>query len=117
MPEDPIEGTKHFARFTLPNGKAVDGEFLLDGPNTRVVLYMDKHPSPSFEDFASMHADVLARGCLSFLKCLVLTVETTTSSDRERQTYRVHLHPHFVHAWRACLFARYGNQSAGRSGR
>jgi hypothetical protein len=35
MPEDQIEETKHFARFTLPNGEVVDGEFLLDGPNTR----------------------------------------------------------------------------------
>ena len=46
--------------------------------------------------FATLHADVLARGCLSFLKCTVLTVEAITYGDREQQTYRVHIHPHFA---------------------
>ena len=95
MPQDPIEGTKHFARFTLPNGEAVDGEFLLDGPQTRVILYMDRPHSAQSGDFTTVHADLPAIGCLSFLNCIVLAEETTYSS-LERQTHRVRLHPHFA---------------------
>jgi hypothetical protein len=95
MSQDPIDGSKHFARFTLPNGEAVDGEFLLKGPETRVILYMDRPHSAQSADFTTVHADLPARGCLSFLNCIVLGEETSYTS-REQQTHRVRLHPHFA---------------------
>lgn len=95
MPQDPIEGTKHFARFTRPNGEAVDGEFLLDGPQTYVILYLDR---PSFDppgEFSTLHADLPAGRWLSFLKCVRLGAEISRSGA-ERQINRVRLHPHFA---------------------
>jgi hypothetical protein len=95
MSQDPIDGSKHFARFTLPNGEAVDGEFLLDGPQTHVILYMDRPHSAQSGDFTTVHAYLPARGCLSFLNCIVLGEETSYSS-RERLTHRVRFYPHFA---------------------
>jgi hypothetical protein len=95
MLQDPIEGTKHFARFTLPNGDTVDGEFLLDGPQTGVILYVDRLYSPRSVDFATLHADLPANRCLSLLKCIALSGDTS-HSGAGRQIQRVHLYPHFV---------------------
>jgi hypothetical protein len=80
MPQDPIERTKHFARFTLPNGETVDGEFLLDGPQTHVILYMDRPHSARSGDFTTVHADLPAGECLSFLNCNVLGEETFSTT-------------------------------------
>jgi hypothetical protein len=95
MPRDPIEGTKHFARFTLPNGETVDGEFLLDGSQTYVTLYTDKHPSDPSGDFSDLHADLPAGRWLSFLKCVRLGGETS-HTGAEREINRVRLYPHFA---------------------
>jgi hypothetical protein len=95
MLQDPIEGTRHFARFTLPNGDTVDGEFLLDGPQTGVILYVDGLYSPRSVDFATLHADLPAHRCLSFLKCIALSGDASHSGTG-RQIQRLHLFPHFA---------------------
>jgi len=95
MPQDPVEGTKHFARFTLPNGEAVDGEFLLDGPQTCVVLYTDRYPFDRSGNFSILHADLPVGRWLSFLKCVRVGGETSRSGA-ERQINRVRLYPHFA---------------------
>ena len=95
MLQDPIEGTRHFARFTLPNGSTVDGEFLLDGPQTGVVVYVDRLYSPRSVDFATLHADLPADRCLSFLKCIALSGDAS-HSGAGRQIQRLHLFPHFA---------------------
>src|SRR5271166_5219730 len=95
MPQDPIEGTKHFARFTLPNGEAVDGEFLLDGPQSCVILYIDRHHAVRSGDFTTLHASLPVKGWLSFLSCIRLG-EETAYSGQEWQSHRVRLYPHFA---------------------
>jgi hypothetical protein len=95
MPQDPIEGTKHFARFTLSNGEAVDGEFLLDGSQTCVILHTDRHPSGRSGDFSTLHADLPAGRWLSFLKCVRLGGETS-HSGAGRQINRIRLYPHYA---------------------
>jgi hypothetical protein len=95
MPQDRIEGTKHFARFTLPNGEAVDGEFLLDAAQTCVILYTDKHPLDGSRDFSTLQADVPAGLWVSFLKCVRMGGETSRTGA-EREINRVRLYPHFA---------------------
>jgi hypothetical protein len=95
MPQDPIEGTKHFAKFTFPNGEAVDGEFLLDGSQTYVILNTDRPPSGWFRDFSILHADLPAGLWLSFLKCVRLGGETSRTGS-QREINRVRLYPHFA---------------------
>jgi hypothetical protein len=95
MPQESIEGTKHFARFTLPNGEALDGEFLLNGPQSYVTLYTDRHSSAPPGDFSTLHADLPAGRWLSFLKCVRLGSETSRSGA-ERQINRFRLYPHFA---------------------
>jgi hypothetical protein len=92
---DPIERTKHFARFTLTNGEAIDGEFLLDGPQTHVLLYADAHPIDRCGDFSTLHADLPAGRWLSFLKCVHRGVETTRSGA-QREINRIRLYPHYA---------------------
>ncbi len=58
MPLDQIKGTKQFATFTLSNGDAVGGEFLLDGPRTYVILYTDFRHLATSGDFETLHADL-----------------------------------------------------------
>ena len=99
MPQDPIEGTKHYARFTLPNGEAVDRQFRLDGPQTGVTLYMDRRPFAQPGDFATLHANLPGRGCLSFLKCILLGVDTAHSGQGQQiqqVRHEVRLYPHFA---------------------
>jgi hypothetical protein len=111
MPQDPIEGTKHFARFTRPNGEAVDGEFLLDGPQTHVILYLDR---PSFEppgEFSTLHADLPAGRWLSFLRCVRLGAEISRTGA-ERQNQPGPPSSTLCHARQACFSARWANLSA-----
>jgi hypothetical protein len=95
MPQDPIEGSKHFARFTLPNGETLDGEFLLDGPQTYVSLYTDRYPSDPSGDFSTLQADLPAGQWLSFLKCVRMGGETSRSGADRQQA--VNCRNHYVH--------------------
>jgi hypothetical protein len=95
MPQDLIEGTKHFARFTLPNGETVDGEFLLDGSQTYVKLDTDRPPLGWFRDVSTLHADLPAGLWLSFLKCVRQGGETSRTGS-QREINRVRLYPHFA---------------------
>jgi ApeA N-terminal domain 1 len=94
MPHDPIEGTKHFARFTLPNGETVDGEFLLDGRQTHVILYPDKPPYDWSERFSTLHAESWA-GTVSFLNSASIGPEISGGGGQP-QINRVRLYPRFA---------------------
>jgi hypothetical protein len=100
MPQDdPIEGTKHYARFTLPSGEVADGQFLLDGPQTGVTLYMDRQLSARPGDFITLQANLPGRGYLSFLKCILLGVGTSYSGQGQQihqVRYEASFYPHFV---------------------
>lgn len=95
MPQDQIEGTKHFARFTLPNGETVDGEFLLNGSRTYVKLDIDGPPVGWFRDVPTLHADLPGGLWLSFLKCIRLGGESSRTGS-QREINRVRLYPHFA---------------------
>src|SRR5260370_23404772 len=92
--QDPIEGTKHFARFTLPNGETVNGEFLLDGRQTFVILYPDEPRYEWFGSFSTVHAESWA-GSVTFLNCQCIGPEISTGGG-QRQINRVRLYPRFA---------------------
>src|SRR5262249_557946 len=62
--------SRQFAKFTLPNGDTVYGEFLLDGPRTGVILYVERLYTPRSVDFARFTPTCLPTdACLSWMHC------------------------------------------------
>jgi hypothetical protein len=91
---DQIKGTKQFATFTLANGEAVGGEFLLDGARTHLILYTHKARLEQSGDLATLHAELPTLGSVSFLNCISLGEHG--QAGQGRQTHQVHFYPHFA---------------------